>query len=287
MKEFCNLFLCFTVYSFIGWICETVYCSILFKKLVNRGFLNGPFCPVYGFGSIILLLILRPVPRNPLFIFIVGMVITTLIEYLTALLLEKLFHAKWWDYSANRFNYQGRICLFNSFLFGILSVALIFIVEPAASYFIGSLPTTFKNVLFVFFSVYYFADLAITVRSMYKLNLRLNALSNAISVIKEKLDATGFYNALNIKERLEKVHELLETDRGRAIYKSIENVRARIKQIENDNKAFQKRIIKAFPGIRSTRYPEILNGIKEKVLKSKINSNDDSEENNPGSNKID
>lgn len=288
MAEFCDLFLKFSIYSFLGWVCETVYCSFLFKKFVNRGFLNGPFCPVYGFGAIILLYILKPLPKNALLIFLAGMIITTTLEYITAVILEKLFHAKWWDYSKNKFNYKGRICLLNSTLFGLLSVALIFFIEPVTVWLISPISQGVKYLLSALLAVYFIADSIITVASMHKLNLRLEALSRAFSTLKEKLDNTGFYNALNIRERLDRIHELLNTDKGRAIYKSIESIRARIKNLETDNHAFQKRIIKAFPGIRSTKYPEPLNIIKEKVLKGKnTSSGDTSEEHETRSNNND
>lgn len=278
MSGFCDLFLSFTIYSFLGWVCETVYCSVLFKKFVNRGFLNGPFCPVYGFGAVILLYILKPLPKNALLIFSAGIVITTMLEYITACILEKLFHAKWWDYSRNKFNYKGRVCLLNSILFGLLSVTLIFLIKPFTVWLISLMPQNVKYWLFTLLTVYFIADISITVASMYKLNLRLEALNHAFSAVKEKLDNTGFYNALNIRERLEKVHELLNTDKGRAIYNSIESIRSHIKQLETDNRTFQKRIIKAFPSISSTKYPELLNIIKEKVLKGKNITSDDKSE---------
>lgn len=276
MAAFCDLFLSFTIYSFLGWVCETIYCSIIFKKFVNRGFLNGPFCPVYGFGAILLLYILKPLPKNALLVFFAGVVITTALEYITACILEKLFHAKWWDYSKNKFNYKGRICLLNSTLFGLLSVALIFFIEPVTVWLINLMSQRVKYVLFALLAMYFIVDTTITVTSIYKLNLRLEALSRAFSAIKEKLDNTDFYNALNIKERLEKLHELLNTDRGRAIYNSIESIRSYIRKLETENHAFQKRIIKAFPSMRSTKYPEVLNIIKEKVLRGKNTASDKS-----------
>lgn len=281
-----DLFICFTIYSFSGWVIETLYCTFLFKKFVNRGFLNGPFCPVYGFGALLILTVLKDVPRNPLLIFLSGMLLTSLLEYVTAYLLETLFHAKWWDYSSSKFNIKGRVCLLNSTLFGILSVILVFIADPFMQNIIRIIPYAAKNIISGLLAVYFCVDIIITVSSMHNLNLRLEALSNALAAVKEKLDMSGFYNALNIKERMEKIHELLDTDKGRAIYNSIENIRSRIKILESDNKTFQKRIIKAFPDIRSTKYPEILNRIKTKILKPK-NTSGDNPDSDSGGNEID
>lgn len=273
MGEICGLFLTFTIYSFIGWACETVYCSMLSKKIINRGFLNGPFCPVYGFGALLLLLALDGLPRNVFLVFLFGTAVTTALEYFTGWLLEKLFHAKWWDYSANHFNYRGRICLLNSILFGFLSALLIFVLNPLTQTLISYLNDNLKIILSAFVFMYFSADLAVTIGSMHKLNLRLEALSSAMASVKEKLDTSNFYIALNVKERLEKLYDVLDTERGRSINASVEKFRERIKMLELDNHALQKRIIRAFPNIRSTRYPDILNNIKEKVLAKKGEKN--------------
>ena len=125
-----QLFLAFLTYSFLGWVCETVYCSIGQRKFVNRGFLNGPLCPVYGFGAMAVLFFLRPVRENLLVLYLSGVLVTSVIEYITGFLLEKLFATKWWDYSTYRFNIHGRVCLRNSLMFGVLSVIAARVIDP-------------------------------------------------------------------------------------------------------------------------------------------------------------
>lgn len=205
-------------------------------------------------------------PKNAALVFIAGTVLTTVLEYFTGWLLEKLFDAKWWDYSNNLCNYKGRICLVNSLLFGLLSVSLVFVLEPFTQALTARMTPPARIWLAAALTVYFAADLAVTISSMRNLNLRLEALDHAMSAVKEKLDVSNFYTALNIKERLEKLHEILDTDRGKAINASITNFRERIKQLEIDNRIFQKRIIRAFPNIRSTKYPDILNTIKDKMM---------------------
>ena len=90
-----ELILKFTIYSFLGWLCETVYCSVGQRRFVYRGFLNGPVCPIYGFGALLVLFFLMDVKDNLLALFTAGMVVTSTLEYLTSFLMEKLFHAKW------------------------------------------------------------------------------------------------------------------------------------------------------------------------------------------------
>ncbi|HBB29668.1 MAG TPA: hypothetical protein DC000_10580, partial [Clostridiales bacterium] len=107
-------FIYFIMYSVIGWICEVIFCSIPEKKFINRGFLNGPLCPIYGFGALIVIFFLTPFKDSIFLVFIFGLIVTSTLEYFTSYAMEKLFHSKWWDYSNNRFNINGRVCLLNS-----------------------------------------------------------------------------------------------------------------------------------------------------------------------------
>ena len=99
----------FYIYSFLGWLWESSYVSIKEKKLVNRGFVAGPVCTIYGFGAVIVYLILKPIAGNILLLYICGVIVPTILEYVTAVLMEALFHTSWWDYSKNKFNFPGRI----------------------------------------------------------------------------------------------------------------------------------------------------------------------------------
>lgn len=96
----------FFIYSFLGWICEIIYCSILDKKFQNRGFLYGPYCPIYGFGAMIILKVLIPFSAHPIFLFVMGMFVCSVLEYVTSYVMEKAFHLRWWDYSKHKFNIQ-------------------------------------------------------------------------------------------------------------------------------------------------------------------------------------
>ena len=165
-----RVFLLFLCYSFLGWACETVYCSIGKRKFVNRGFLNGPLCPVYGFGALAVLYFLRPVSDNIPLLFVSGMVLTSVIEYITGYLLEKLFATKWWDYSSRRFNIHGRVCLRNSLMFGVLSVVAVRVIDPVIRGGIYALPATVCAVLSIVFGAMMVADLVVTVRTILDIN---------------------------------------------------------------------------------------------------------------------
>ena len=124
------LLLIFFVYSFIGYICEIISSSIVQKKLVNRGFLCGPYCPIYGVGSLFILFLLLRFKEDPVLVFVLGALITTSIEYFTSFVLEKIFHNKWWDYSYMKLHIHGRVCLQNTLLFGFGTLLIIYMAQP-------------------------------------------------------------------------------------------------------------------------------------------------------------
>lgn len=124
------LFLFLAVYAFLGWVAEVLYVLVRERSLQNRGFLTGPTVPIYGFGAIALILLVFPYVSNPFLVFIASVAITSTLEFVTHLVLDKVFHIKLWDYSPRRFNLQGRICLENSLLFGLLGVLLIYVIHP-------------------------------------------------------------------------------------------------------------------------------------------------------------
>lgn len=122
-------FLWFVIYSVIGWIYESIYCSIDNRRWMNRGFLNGPYCPIYGSGAILNLLILRP-DMHPAVIFLSAVVLTGSLEYFTSFLMEVLFDARWWDYSDKRFHLNGRVFLLGLLAFGSFSLILLLYLHP-------------------------------------------------------------------------------------------------------------------------------------------------------------
>jgi uncharacterized membrane protein len=120
----------FLFYSFFGWVIDSAFVSIANRKFINRGFLNGPFCPIYGFGAIFIILWSLPFQTNLFFFFFQSVFIASLIEYLTGFLFEKLFKTKLWDYSDEKFNLNGRICLKNSLYWGFLSILILKFIHP-------------------------------------------------------------------------------------------------------------------------------------------------------------
>ncbi len=155
MEVFLFNFLIFYIYSILGWISEVIYGFIFEKKFINRGFLIGPICPIYGFGAIAMMIYLTQYKENPLTVFIMGAVICTILEYITSYLMEKLFKARWWDYSNYKFNINGRVCLYLSCLFGLGGVITVCFINPIIINLVNLIPNTImliiSSILFILF----------------------------------------------------------------------------------------------------------------------------------------
>ena len=129
-REVYNYILLFFFSSFLGWLMEVVCKLIQFRRFINRGFLLGPYCPIYGFGAVLVTLMLSRYADAPLTVFILAMVVCGVLEYLTSYLMEKLFHARWWDYSQKKFNLNGRVCADTLIPFGLLGLAMVYFIKP-------------------------------------------------------------------------------------------------------------------------------------------------------------
>lgn len=123
-------FLLFLTYSFLGWCMEVICKLIQTKKFIDRGFLIGPYCPIYGWGAITITILLKRYMEDPLALFVMSTIICSIIEYFTSYLMEKKYHARWWDYSNKKFNINGRICLETLIPFGILGVIIMYATNP-------------------------------------------------------------------------------------------------------------------------------------------------------------
>lgn len=166
-------FICFIIFSFMGWIYESIYCTIRTHHWDNRGFLFGPICPIYGTGAIVATLVFNEIFKNgeaTLWqIFLISMLGSAVIEFVTSYVLEKLFHAVWWDYSEVPFNIQGRICLPASIGFGIAGIFVVKYISPAVfGLFVDVPPLVIEGIAMILIAVLG-ADLALTVSGLTEL----------------------------------------------------------------------------------------------------------------------
>lgn len=145
--QFDQYFLYFFIYAIIGYISEVIYCSIPMKRFVNRGFLHGPYLPIYGFGALLVVVPLMYFNTHPLLVFVVAVVLTSSLEYVTSFLLEKIFRTQLWDYSKKFANINGRVCLLNSTLFGFMGLAATYYLHPALIRSVSALPAAVLHLL--------------------------------------------------------------------------------------------------------------------------------------------
>ncbi|MDE6616675.1 MAG: putative ABC transporter permease [Lachnospiraceae bacterium] len=182
----------FYIFSFFGWIYESTFVSIRNHKLINRGVLNGPLLPLYGTGATIVYILLRPFEAHPSLLFILGMVIATITEYIVALLLEKLTHAKWWDYSNEPYNFQGRVALIPSLFWGFLSIFLFDFLEPFVIKIIDFIPASTGVYLLTAAIILTLADLSYTIFTTINFSKQLEALYNFRNEIENQLQDIRF-----------------------------------------------------------------------------------------------
>ena len=181
----------FFIYAFLGWCTEVSYATLVTGKFVNRGFLNGPVCPIYGFGVVIVLTCLTPLADNLLLLFLGSVVLTSALEWITGFVLEKLFHQRWWDYSDQPFNLSGYICLRFSIAWGFACMFVVKLLHPTVLLFIRIIPQALGVVLLVLLGAVMAVDLSATVSAIVKLNHRLEQLDELAAKIKEVSNEFG------------------------------------------------------------------------------------------------
>ena len=275
MKTIETWFLWLMIYSIIGWVYESTICSIGHRKLINRGFLNGPYCPIYGTGAVLVLLVLGRI-RNPVLLFFAGAVVTCSLEYLTSWLMEKLFHARWWDYSKRKFNIGGRVCLLGAVVFGAFSVVLILVLHP----FVKSLTDRLTDAALSWICAILFAgivsDLIVTVKGLLGTHAVFAEYAVLLQQKRKELAERLRVGAAEGRERiLAATQEEREKLREAAAYGEEEHERIRRDAEEERDRFYaklqmrlnaqQRRTIYSFPHLTLTRNNEVLDGLRQNM----------------------
>ena len=170
-NNLCFYFVLFLIYSFIGWLMEISFTLYKDKTLVNRGFLMGPYCPIYGCGCILIILLLKRYLNDFIALFIMSMVICSILEYLTSYIMEKLFKARWWDYSDRRFNINGRICLRTMIPFGLLGLFIMYVSNPFFFSIIEKIPGNILNIICIVLMLIFLVDNIISFKIISNVNI--------------------------------------------------------------------------------------------------------------------
>ncbi len=212
-------FLLFMIYAILGWCMEVTCKLIQYKRFINRGFLIGPYCPIYGYGAILITFLLKKYTNDPIALFFMAIIICGTLEYLTSYFMEKIFKARWWDYSQKKFNINGRVCLNTIIPFGLLGLFIMYVSNP---FFIGKiemLPQMWLSILF-------WALLAIYIVDNIVSGIVIRYVKKTEKIVGKDLD--------NTEEITKKVKEVLQSKsalhrRLLNAYPSLETVKIKIK----------------------------------------------------------
>ena len=287
------------IYAFLGWCTEVSYAATKTGKFVNRGFLNGPWCPIYGFGVVIVLSFLEPLKDNLLLLFLGSVALTSALEWLTGFVLEKLFAQRWWDYSNEPFNLSGYICLRFSLAWGFACLFVVDILHPTVQLLIRLIPHPVGLVLLGILMVVMAIDLAATVSTIAKLNRRLALIDELAGHIREASNDFGEDLAERVLDAAEKgadwredleelsdrlaqhreafsddLDELKDDFQARLDARRAQNLRQLQEWKDNlqalmEKESFgQKRLLKAFPSLRSLDHKAAMDRLHRRLDRS-------------------
>lgn len=203
----------FYTYCLFGWCFESTYVSLKNRKPVNRGFLNGPFIPIYGFGAISVLFTALPFRENPIWVYIVGALTATVLEYVTGVVMEAVFKVRYWDYSKQKFNFQGHICLSSTIAWGFLSLAMVFGFHKPVERLIFFIPANAMNFIVLAVSVLVAADCAVSFKAAFEfrdLLVKIQSFKDEIRIMQRRLDVIEAVLNDEGKQRLEQIGQKLE-----------------------------------------------------------------------------
>ncbi|MBS6252676.1 MAG: putative ABC transporter permease [Clostridia bacterium] len=249
----------FIIYSFLGWVLESIFRSFCEKKIINTGFLRGPICPIYGCGAIIMIFFLKNFSSSKILLFIMSIIFLSLWEYIVGVILEKLFKTKYWDYSDHKFNYKGRICLTNSIAWGFLGVLFIDFIHPAIVNLLKNVDVLYLKIIVPILLILILTDAIISIVKTKNIKGTLEKVEKLNEQIKEKLAEIKKQNqeknttSENLQLLIEKINKRKNRELRR-LYKRV------------------YRLKRAFPAIDTKEFRDILN--RKIELKNKKNKNE-------------
>ena len=281
------LILYFFVYGFLGWCTEVAFAACKERKFVNRGFLNGPICPIYGIGVGIVVQFLTPYKENLVLLYIASVVMVTALEWVTGFILEKIFHNKWWDYSKMPLNLNGYVCLLFSLIWGVACVLIVDFIHPLIHKVLSWIPFPVGMTLIVVLSIVMFVDLYVTASTILKMNKHLEKMKEIgadLHRISDELGESIYQEVVEVLERKDgwklKVQEASGDFKDKIqgasggvkdkiqgvsdeAMEKIADLKKKYKEIGGKGTQISRRLLKAFPRIESERYREAIEDLKK------------------------
>ena len=263
----------FFFYSALGWVGEVAFAALTERQLVNRGFLNGPLCPLYGSGMVLMLLLFGPLAGNPVVVYFGGMLVTTAVEWAAGALLFRVFNTRWWDYSMYRFNLGGHVCLRFSLIWGIGSLVLVMGVHPLVARGAAAFPRELVLWADAIALTLFAADLAVSVAAAFGLNEWLTQLEEARAALRWGSDLMATFVGANVmsademldEKKLQLTLALMEGRENAAEMQqqmlrfrtaALEKYRLVTERLDRERFFGAGRLLRAFPDLKSVRHNE-------------------------------
>lgn len=262
IDTFLYYFILFIIYSFLGWCMEMVVCYFASKKWVNRGFLLGPICPIYGVGCLIILILLKRYLDDPIVLFVMAVVLCSILEYFTSYLMEKLFKARWWDYSDKKYHINGRICLENAILFGLLGLLLSYVINPFVVKMLGFVPTLVFNIVAFIILVIFIVDYIISFKvisgfTKVAQTIKKDSTEEITKKVREILVKQGYlYRRLVSAFNFQASEKLIQNIKNKVKHETLKAKRMITESIDKTNQTKDKII---------ADYKEKVNELKTKI----------------------
>ncbi len=254
----------FFIYCFLGWCWESAYVSVRKRQWVNRGFLKGPFLPIYGSGALAVLVSTLPVREYPVLVYVFGLIGATLLELVTGICMENLFHVRYWDYSNQKFHYKGHICLSSSVAWGFFSLAMIYGFHKPIERMVLGLPYRFTNASSFILTAIVAADFAVSFKTAMELRDILDGMErikDEMKKLQRRAEIMEAFIADSAEKRKEETMEEL-----RRIREKQQMYRERMKAGIRRNVSVE-RLLKRNPTAASRKYSTALKEYREQLLK--------------------
>ena len=261
----------FFVYGFLGWCTEVIFAAFKQHRFVNRGFLNGPICPIYGVGVTLVIACLEAFQSNLLLLYISSVILVTVLEGVTGWAMDKLFHNKWWDYSKLPFNIGGYVCLLFSLIWGVACVFIVYFVHPLIHQVLSLIPHPVAIALIAILGIALLSDIIVTTSAIVKFNQyleRLKHITDELHAISNQIGAELYQNVMHVLDMQENSRQKLDDVKlevSEEIRMQIVELKTRAQNLGEKVPKPARRLLKAFPKLESRNYKAQLELLRQKL----------------------
>ena len=261
----------FFVYGFLGWCTEVIFAAFKQHRFVDRGFLNGPICPIYGVGVTLVIACLEAFQSNLLLLYISSVILVTVLEGVTGWAMDKLFHNKWWDYSKLPFNIGGYVCLLFSLIWGVACIFIVYFVHPLIHQVLSLIPHTAGIALIAILGIALLSDMIVTTSAIVKFNQYLELLkhiTDELHAISNQIGSELYQNVMHVLDMQESSRQKLDDVKlevSEEIRMQIVELKTRAQNLGEKVPKPARRLLKAFPKLESRNYKAQLELFRQKL----------------------